>query len=85
MIIVGDISQDEVKKIVERAEKEHKGEVVKIEVNGDFYDIYYEKPAVKFDRVRRITGYLVGTMDRWNDAKRSEESERVKHGIYEFE
>ncbi len=34
---------------------------------------------VGFERIRRITGYLVGTMDKWNDAKKSEESERVKH------
>ena len=34
-----------------------------------------------FDRIRRITGYLVGTMDRWNDAKTAEESDRVKHGL----
>jgi anaerobic ribonucleoside-triphosphate reductase len=32
-----------------------------------------------FDRIRRITGYLVGTMDRFNDAKKAEVSERVKH------
>jgi ribonucleoside-triphosphate reductase len=32
-----------------------------------------------FERIRRITGYLVGTLDRWNNAKRAEESERVKH------
>ena len=36
---------------------------------------------VQFERIRRITGYLVGTMDKWNDAKRAEESERVKHGL----
>lgn len=34
---------------------------------------------VPFERVRRITGYLVGTMDKWNDAKRAEERDRVKH------
>ncbi|MBP3730992.1 MAG: hypothetical protein J6I40_05940 [Mailhella sp.] len=33
----------------------------------------------KFERIRRITGYLVGTIDRWNNAKRAEESQRVKH------
>lgn len=37
--------------------------------------------SVKFERIRRITGYLVGTMDRWNNAKRAEEHDRVKHGI----
>ena len=36
---------------------------------------------VKFERIRRITGYLVGTRDRFNDAKRAEVSDRVKHGI----
>ena len=36
---------------------------------------------VKFDRIRRITGYLVGTTDRFNDAKRSEEKDRVKHSL----
>ena len=34
---------------------------------------------VKFERTRRITGYLVGAMDRWNDAKLAEEADRVKH------
>lgn len=35
----------------------------------------------KFERLRRITGYLVGTLDRWNDAKKAEESARVKHCV----
>lgn len=35
-----------------------------------------------FERIRRITGYLVGTLDRFNDAKRAEESQRVKHQSY---
>lgn len=35
--------------------------------------------GVKFERIRRITGYLVGTLDRFNDAKRAEEADRVKH------
>ena len=36
---------------------------------------------VGFERIRRITGYLVGTMDKWNDAKKAEEHYRVKHGL----
>lgn len=36
---------------------------------------------VKFDRIRRITGYLVGTLDRFNDGKAAEERDRVIHGI----
>jgi ribonucleoside-triphosphate reductase len=34
---------------------------------------------IKFERIRRITGYLVGTLDRFNDAKKAEEKDRVKH------
>ncbi len=37
--------------------------------------------GVDFERIRRITGYLVGTVDRFNDAKRAEESDRVKHSL----
>ena len=36
---------------------------------------------VRFERIRRITGYLVGTLDRFNNAKRAEEHDRVKHGL----
>ena len=35
--------------------------------------------GVKFERIRRITGYLVGTIDRWNNGKAAEERDRVKH------
>jgi len=36
--------------------------------------------GVKFDRIRRITGYLVGTLDRFNNAKKAEVNDRVTHG-----
>lgn len=35
--------------------------------------------GVKFERIRRVTGYLVGTLDRFNDGKKAEEADRVKH------
>ena len=35
--------------------------------------------GVQFERIRRITGYLVGTVDRFNNGKRAEENDRVKH------
>ncbi|MCI6927402.1 hypothetical protein CBW42_01735 [Butyricicoccus porcorum] len=38
--------------------------------------------GVGFERIRRITGYLVGTLDRFNNAKRAEENDRVKHDVY---
>ena len=37
--------------------------------------------GVGFERTRRITGYLVGSVDRFNNAKRSEEHDRVKHSL----
>lgn len=40
-----------------------------------------KEDEVQFERIRRITGYLVGTLDRFNNAKRAEEADRVKHGI----
>ena len=39
----------------------------------------FEDNQVGFERIRRITGYLVGTVDRFNNAKRAEEKDRVKH------
>ncbi len=41
----------------------------------------YVGEGISFERIRRITGYLVGTVDRFNNAKRAEEKDRVKHGI----
>ena len=37
--------------------------------------------GVGFERIRRITGYLVGTVDRFNNGKKAEERDRVKHGL----
>lgn len=45
----------------------------------DKYAEYFDEG--RFERLRRITGYLVGTLDRWNDAKKAEESARVKHCV----
>ena len=36
--------------------------------------------GVRFERIRRITGYLVGTLERFNNAKKAEVKDRVKHG-----
>ena len=37
--------------------------------------------GVKFERIRRITGYLTGSLETWNNAKKAEEQDRVTHGI----
>ena len=47
----------------------------------EYYNKYSKYFGEKFERLRRITGYLVGTLERWNDGKRAEESQRVKHSV----
>lgn len=54
-----------------------------ITVDGDFVDVEYHYDAQPFQRIRRITGYLVGTIDRFNNAKKAEVNDRVKHGLTE--
>ena len=44
-------------------------------------DLNYELRGPKFERIRRITGYLTGSIDSWNNSKRAEERDRVKHGM----
>ena len=41
----------------------------------------YVGEGVPFERIRRITGYLVGDISRWNDGKKSELKSRVKHSL----
>jgi ribonucleoside-triphosphate reductase len=43
-----------------------------------------EEDDISFERIRRITGYLVGTVERFNNGKRAEEHDRVKHGVTEI-
>lgn len=50
-------------------------------VDGDDIELTLTPDAaVKFQRIRRITGYLVGDVSRWNNAKTAELADRVKHG-----
>ncbi len=57
---------------------EKKGEAAAKEYFEEYAEYFDEG---KFERLRRITGYLVGTLDRWNDAKKAEEAARVKHSV----
>lgn len=78
------VSENEMRAYIERGNMKHPHSTVTgllLEVDGQDVGVHYELNAVPFDRIRRITGYLVGTMDRWNDAKSSEEQDRVKHEI----
>ena len=79
---IAGLTFNDVEKILYHLNSKEDFPIVKLTITrniaGDLDCDYYVRPP-KFERIRRITGYLVGTMDRWNDAKRAEESERVKH------
>ena len=50
-----------------------------INLDGDYADLHYEFEKAPFERIRRITGYLVGTTSRWNGGKLAELRDRVVH------
>ena len=54
---------------------------IAIAVDGEEVSLDYTFENRGFDRIRRITGYLVGTLDRFNNGKRSEEHDRVTHAL----
>ena len=77
------IDQKEIDSYVKMAQDKYGDNLVglKIDVeNNDEVTLTYTLANnVPFERIRRITGYLVGTLDKWNDSKRAEERDRVKH------
>lgn len=81
--ITGNADPREAQAYVEYLENKFNRKVSKLDINidGEFADLSYELEHVPFERIRRITGYLVGTMDHWNNAKRAEERDRVKHDL----
>ena len=77
-------SEEEAKSYIEyvqsRVENPLKVLEVKLCEDGKV-DLNYKTQGEKFERIRRITGYLTGDLNSWNNAKRSEEHERVKHNV----
>ncbi len=83
VIITGNADPKEAQAYVEYLETKYNRKLDKLDVqiDGDFADLNYTFSHVPFERIRRITGYLVGTMDKWNNAKSAEEADRVKHSL----
>ena len=54
-----------------------------ITFDGEYVDLQWTLLEMPFYRIRRITGYLVGSLERFNNGKRAEEADRVKHGTEE--
>lgn len=80
----GTASQDEINAYIARGKKSAPDKLltqVDVNLDGDWADVSYHYTNPPFERIRRITGYLVGTLDRFNNAKRAEEHDRVKHGL----
>ena len=77
----GELPEDEITRYVERGREKYgeKLKAINIKVDGEFVELTYDIGRIPFQRIRRITGYLVGTMERWNDSKTAEEGDRVKH------
>lgn len=77
----GNLPQAEIDAYIQRAVEKFGREPLSmnISVDGEYVDVGYGFENEPFQRIRRITGYLVGTLDRFNDAKRAEERDRVKH------
>lgn len=82
-VIGGEITEMEQEQYVElvRRKNPHKkiDELTLKICDDDYVEMSYTFEPVPFERIRRITGYLVGTTDRFNNAKRAEERDRVKH------
>ena len=80
--VIGEqISDEEKEAYVKRAKEKYPNdniESITVEVDGDFVNLTYHKQPIPFSRIRRIIGYFTN-MNRVNDAKRSEISDRVKH------
>lgn len=76
--------EEEIKGYISLLEKEHKAKLDKLDISpaeDGNVNLDYEFQPIKFHRIRRITGYLVGDINRWNNGKKAEEHDRVKHGI----
>ena len=82
-VVNGVLSPEEERAYIQWAKEKYGAEPVSmdIEFDGDFANIRTHLGRRPFERIRRITGYLVGTLDRFNNAKRAEEHDRVKHGL----
>ena len=79
----GELPQQEIDAYIARAKEKFGKEPfgIDIHVDGDYVDLSYDFGSQPFHRIRRITGYLVGTLDRFNNAKKAEEADRVKHSV----
>ena len=87
----GKVSREDIEKAVKgiRYDPVHSSVLVELGIQllptdataKDYWTEHQSSGEVSFERLRRITGYLVGSLERWNDFKRAEEAARVKHNV----
>ena len=80
----GVLSREEIDIYVAQLKEKNPDKYIKtidFTVDGEFVDVKYTYDSVPFERIRRITGYLVGTVDRFNNGKRAEVEDRVTHSL----
>ena len=79
----GEITEQEKQAYIDWATEKYGVEPVSMDISfdGEFADVHTNLGHKPFERIRRITGYLVGTLDRFNNGKAAEERDRVKHAV----
>lgn len=83
---ISTIPQEEIEAYKKYVQEKYPDEIIDeiiLEFEGEDVKIETHKHSIPFNRIRRITGYLVGSLERFNNGKRAEEHDRVKHTITE--
>lgn len=83
---ISTVSSEEIEAYKKYVTEKYPDEIIDeiiLEFEGEDVKIETHKHSTPFSRIRRITGYLVGNLDRWNNGKKAEERDRVKHGVTE--
>lgn len=77
-----EIVEEEIQYYLDYVKKNHKGQILEsleLKLEGNEVLAISSFKPMQFEKIRRITGYLVGTVERFNDGKKAEEKDRVKH------
>lgn len=80
----GTMSTEEQREYVNFIKHKHPDKYItdlELTIDGEFVEMRFKYDNIPFERIRRITVYLVGNMTRWNNGKRAEEHDRVKHNV----
>lgn len=77
-----ELSEEELKQYVTDLREHYLlAKSMRFEADGEYVNVEIHSKNRPFERIRRLTGYLVGSLDKWNNAKRAEEADRVKHDL----